>query len=284
MTRTVRVAAAQTWGYPGKEEEKQVPEALQRIQEAADAGAQIVLLPEGCPGPFYRSNRFDGITPVSAKAKEAGIYVISSSIDPLPDRPGDAYIAAYLFGPDGTMIKKVRRTVPKGPMVYARWGFNYIGADEPIPVIDLPFGRIAITICGEMLVPEVARTLTLRGAEILFDPVGDPPLAQQPGFRAFATVRAIENNTWLVTCQQLSHRGDQGLGGIYSPNGPAVQHQGLGVVTHEIDLDELAEFRNPDPTRPHAPFAKGDGVPGLLHWRRPAMWNVLTAEQTTRNS
>lgn len=279
MARTVHVASAQTWGYPRKDEEKQVQDALQRIEEAANAGAEILLLPEGCPGPFYRANRFDGISPISAKAKETGIYVISSSIDPLPDRPDDCYIAAYLFGPDGKMIKKVRRTAPKGPMSYARWGFTYIGADEDIPIIDLPFGKIAITICGEILVPEIARMLTLKGAEILFDPVGDPPFDRQPAFRALATVRAIENNTWLVTCQQISHQGDLGMGGIYSPNGPVVQHKGLGIVTHEIDLDESAEFRHPDPKKPQQLFPKGDGVPGLLRWRRPEMWNVLTAEQ-----
>ena len=47
----LRVAAAQVKSFYGEEEYKNVELAIGYIDEAAKAGAQLIILPEGYPGP-----------------------------------------------------------------------------------------------------------------------------------------------------------------------------------------------------------------------------------------
>jgi predicted amidohydrolase len=42
--------------------------------------------------------------------------------------------------------------------------------DGLLPVVDTELGRIGMLACGEILVPESARVLMLRGAEVLLHP------------------------------------------------------------------------------------------------------------------
>jgi predicted amidohydrolase len=61
-------------------------------------------------------------------------------------------------------------------------------------VLNTPVGRVGLMLAAEGVVPEVARSLMLRGAEILLWAGDDPGLAMLP----FARTRAEENRVFVV--------------------------------------------------------------------------------------
>jgi predicted amidohydrolase len=66
--------------------------------------------------------------------------------------------------------------------------------DEPCAVVNTPIGRVGMMLAAEGNVPEVARSLMLRGAEIILWAGDDPGLPMAP----IARCRADENRVWVA--------------------------------------------------------------------------------------
>jgi len=59
-----------------------------------------------------------------------------------------------------------------GPWIYTggtAWEFQYVPGNE-FPVFDTVHGKVGLAMCSEVYMPEVARALALRGAELIFMP------------------------------------------------------------------------------------------------------------------
>jgi predicted amidohydrolase len=85
--------------------------------------------------------------------------------------------AALFLDPVGDVILRYRRIhtaqwVSPHDLLDAYLG-RY-GVDGLFPVADTELGRIGMLACGEILVPESARVLMLRGAEVLLHPTNEP--------------------------------------------------------------------------------------------------------------
>lgn len=276
---TMRIAVIQPLGNKRYEEQRNVEEAGRRLDEAAATGAQILCLPEGYPGPFFKGNRYDSFEAMQAKAAEHQRYVIMGTTEAVPDQPDHHYITTWLIGPNGDIVGRYDRTTPIGPMVYARWQINYVGADEIPPVFDTPWGKIGVITCGEIFIPELARLLALRGANIIFNPAGDPLAKHAPGWRALVVARAVENNVVVAACQQITRNGESGVGIIAGPDGPIEVATGPGVLAHTVDQDALWKYQNPgtfdEALRGLATSA--GGFPGIRNWRRPELFGPIAA-------
>jgi predicted amidohydrolase len=75
--------------------------------------------------------------------------------------------------------------------------------DEPCPVVPTRVGNVGILLCAEGFVPEVARSLMLRGAEVLLWP------ADAPRFDAWAVARcrADENRVYMAVATARTVEG-----------------------------------------------------------------------------
>ena len=71
--------------------------------------------------------------------------------------------------------------------------------DLPLSVADLAGARVGIMICFDWRFPETARTLTLRGAQIL----AHPSNLVQPHCQAAMVTRALENRVFTVTTNRI---------------------------------------------------------------------------------
>jgi predicted amidohydrolase len=105
--------------------------------------------------------------------------------------------AMYLVGPQGVVA--THRQTHKPPD--ARFETMPMG-DEPCPVVNTPAGRTGMIIAAELLVPEVARSLMLRGAEVLLVCADDPQTPLAPVVRS----RADENRVF-VACAAAPAQG-----------------------------------------------------------------------------
>ena len=137
---------------------------IDRIGEAADRAARLVIFPEcAITGYAFESleeaaqfaEPIDGPTAeaVSRACQQTGLYAVVGFIEKEGSR---YYNAGMLAGPDGVIGS------------YRKVHMPYIGADRfltpgdrPFEVFDLPIGRLGILICYDISFPESARTLKL---------------------------------------------------------------------------------------------------------------------------
>ena len=271
----VKVAAVQPRAFRGAEEERNVEVALDCIEVAAEKGAQFVCFPEGYPGPSTAPVRYSADERLCDKARERGIYVVAGALQPA-ERDGQYHVVLKLIGPNGHIDGIYHRTTPQGPYIYDQppapglWGFDYVTGSE-LPVFETPFCTVGLLICSEIYVPELARALALKGAEIIFAPAGALINELMPTWRTMIWARAIENLLYTVTCQNL-FGVEEGVAMIASPEAILTQRADPGIVSATLDLDRIRWLREQD-ERIEIP-KQYRTIPGTLRWRRPELYRA----------
>ncbi|MFQ5911897.1 MAG: carbon-nitrogen hydrolase family protein [Nitrospinota bacterium] len=270
----VRVAAIQPLAFRGEEENRNESRALAYLDEAADAGAQVAVFPEGYPGPYHGPLKFDPFPALCDKARERGLYVIASKVLQAPEMgPGVFFLALRLISPSGEIEGVYCRAHPNPPGVeqFLMPG-KTIAPGEEIPVFQTDRGNFGLQICSELWLPELSRVQALKGANILFAPIGGALYELLPAWRILVQARAMENLAYVVVSQNLWGM-EEGLAMIAGPEGVLAEGSGPGVIVADLDLDRLAWLREgeqqmviPKPYR---------AIPGILKERRPALYNQL---------
>lgn len=245
--------------------------------DAAQRGAALVCFPESFPGLWRRPVRWTPETELAAIAREAGLYLVAGFTEPVDEGGDRCYNTLILIGPDGSEVGRYRRTSPAhAPWVYAGgpyWDFDWVTADE-LPVFETPLGKIGLIMCSEVYVPELARALALKGAEIILMPAGVTGNGTLfDTWRTVAWARAIENLAYTAFSSNLVAPGKGGLAMVCSPEEVLVETTDEGVHVAEVDLDRVRWLRAEQDR-----FVDSAGVrpwrakPGTLRdWRRQAV-------------
>lgn len=199
----LRVALAQIAPLRGVLE-KNRKTILSCLHEAADEGARLIVFPEcALSGYVFHSlaEALPASEPVPGPTTQAVLEVcrqrnIHTVVGLLERSDGQIYNSAFVAGPGGLIA------------TYRKCHLPVIGVDrfvargDTLPVIDLPLTRIGLLICYDLRFPEAARTLALRGAEILVLPTNWPEGAESsPDFLTRA--RAWENRTFVIACNRV---------------------------------------------------------------------------------
>ncbi|WBA56037.1 hydrolase [Providencia sp. 21OH12SH02B-Prov] len=98
---------------------------------------------------------------------------------------------------------------------------QWFSCGSDYPVFETPIGKIGIMICYDMGFPEVARILTLNGAELLIAPSAWC-IQDRDMWDINTACRALENGTHLLAVNRWGHEGDLHLFGgskILGPRG-----------------------------------------------------------------
>ncbi|MGH7488865.1 MAG: nitrilase-related carbon-nitrogen hydrolase, partial [bacterium] len=143
------------------------------VNEAADLGAQLIVLPElGNSGYMFnsRSEVADLAEDVpsgptvrlwESVARERDVYICGG----LCERDGERYYnTAVLVGPHGPVGRYRKIHLWDEEKLFFEPG------NLGLNVFNLPFGRVGIMICYDGWHPEVARILKMRGADVICDP------------------------------------------------------------------------------------------------------------------
>jgi predicted amidohydrolase len=176
---------------------------------------------------------------LAALAHRRGCYIVAG----LPEKTGEAvYNAAVIVGPDGlaASYRKVHLFSEE-----KRW---FAPGDLPFPLADIKTAKVGVMICFDHFFPEAARTLALKGAEIIAHPSNlIMPVYAQLTMRT----RALENGVFTITANRVGveSRGSTtlrytGESQIVSPNGEILARspaEGEDVKVVKIDP---AEARN----------------------------------------
>ncbi len=265
---SIRVAAIQPSSRFGAEEQGNVHDALAWMDRAAQAGADLVVFPEGYPGPTNPINDYDAFGALRERAAQRGLHVVAGRIESAGD--GRWHVVLHLIDDAGETVGVYRRTTPCGPYIYhdiPAWEFDYVESDGEVPVYETKLGRIGLQVCSEVYSTEQSRLLALKGADVIVYPAGGSIKELIPPWSTLVWARSIENLVYTVATQNLYEEGEQGLARIAAPERILAQRADAGMIVADLDLARLAFLRAED-EKVEAP-RRCRTVPGLMRWRRP---------------
>lgn len=218
---TVRVAALQATPVI-LDAQASVEKAVRLISEAADAGAQLAVLPEtfvslypsnswakaaagfgGCdelwermwlssvdvPGPL--------VDELAAACERHAIHLVIGVNERESERPGTLYNSMLTIGPEG-LIHRHRKLMP----TQHERVFHGIGAGDDLRVVDTAAGRIGGLICWENRMPLARYALYRQGPQIWVAPTAD----DSDGWVAHMRAIAIESGAFVVSVPQYIPR------------------------------------------------------------------------------
>jgi predicted amidohydrolase len=266
------------------DDEKNVADAVQYIEQAAAQGAEFVAFPESYPGPWRMPATFDPTEAIVEAAKRCGVYVQFGTLEPINDEKRTAYNLLMLARPTGGPPGKYRRTHPPGPWIYTGgkyWDFMYTEGDE-YPVFETAQAQVGLAMCSEVYMPEVARALSIRGAELIFLPAGVDKNKLWATWRNLIWARAIENLAVVVTTQNLFDNTQRGMAMVATPEEVIFESTKSGMFLVDIDLERIRDLRSQEDSVGSS--ADNGAKAGLLsQWQRPDMYGkFLPREEASK--
>ena len=274
---TFRIAVLQPIAHRPGEDEANVADAVAYIERAAAQGAHFVCLPETYPGPWRMPATFDPTAAMVEAAARLGVHVIFGTIEPIDEKAATAYNLICMAYPDGRPAVRYRRTHPNGPWIYTggtAWEFQYVPGNE-FPVFDTAHGKVGLAMCSEVYMPEVARALALRGAELIFMPAGKDKGTLWATWRTLIWARAIENLALVVTTQNLFTHTERGLAMVAAPEEILFESTAAGLSVVDVSLDRIRFLRSTrDVVGSSNHCAAKQGVLGP-QWQRPELYDSI---------
>lgn len=273
-SRPARVTLALLQMSCSEAKQPNLDKAVNRIAEAAAAGAQIVCLQELFAGHYFCQSedhaRFAQAEPIpgptsetlAAAAKKHGVVVIGSLFE--RRAPGLYHNTAVIFDADGSQVGLYRKMhIPDDPLYYEK--FYFTPGDLGFSSCNTRFGRIGVCVCWDQWYPEAARLTALTGAEIIFYPtaIGWHPsekaeygASQHSAWETMMRSHAIANGVFVAAANRVGSEGNLEFWGasfVSDPNGNLLargSHDAEETLLVECNLDQI------DVVRTHWPFLR----------------------------
>jgi apolipoprotein N-acyltransferase len=191
------------------------------VPQAAAAGARIVMMHE--VGILIAAEDESALIEVGQElARQEGVYLLLGLQVENEDRSPPYEDNAVFISPDGELLSEYT----KHRLMPNEMGF-YVRGKGPVPVVETPYGNIAVIICSDAGFPGfVRRNVGGTGVDILLMPAWDFRGAEQI-WSHYIAFRAIENGFAMFRVVR------EGLT-------LAVDHQGRPLVQSNYFLNDQA--------------------------------------------
>lgn len=245
-------------------------EAGRLLERCAAQGAELVVLPElFATGYFWDEELHKLITQsfsetvgwLKERAAKHGMVIIAGVGEPVAD---GFYDSAILTRPSGEVEIYRKTHLFRDEVKYFQAGDRLLVAGTGETEL-----KVGLLICVEVGFPEPARALALEGAELIVIPMAFGAARGPTIYETATRARALENNLFLITANQVGCSGEfdfYGHSRVVSPLGEVLldlEEEGCGVA--ELDLTLVGRCRRGELDRAY-PY---------LRERRPELYSRL---------
>lgn len=211
------------------------PEFLMAFSPASQSAEELSRLAESVNGSF--------VTSLRDAAKASGISVVATIYEAC-SVANRVYDTAAWIDAGGRIVSVYRKL-----HLYDAFGFKesdkFLPGDNVAPVVELAGNRFGVMICYDLRFPEMARMLTLLGANAIVAPSGwvQGDLKVEH-WHTMIKARALENGCYVVAPGQVGNIYI-GHSTVVDPLGRTVVDLGEkeGVDFLDLDLNLLNETR-----------------------------------------
>ncbi len=195
------------------------------VKVAAEHGAQAVLLQELTLSPYFCSdpNVPDALAtygedvetgPTAAFARELAAAFNVSVQASLYERTADGrgFNTAICVDPTGSLLARSRKThIPEFDYYHENRYFE--PADADCPVTEVAGAKFAFPTCWDQWFPELARSLSIDGAQVIVYPtaIGSEPhmpgVDTQPMWRQMIAANGLANSTFMIAVNRIGTEG-----------------------------------------------------------------------------
>jgi deaminated glutathione amidase len=257
----MRIALCQLGSSPSKPEN--LDAARRALRDAKQRGADVALLPEvfmaflapndpvtaaevaePVDGPF--------VSALAAEARALGLYVGCGIWETAPGEAARAFNTTVLLGPSGDLLLRYRKTHLFDAFGY-RESDRIVPGSEPPGVVRTPLGTFGLLVCYELRFPELARLVTLAGADVLLLPAAwAAGTLKEDHWTTLLAARAIENTIFVAGADQVGNTF-AGRSRLVDPMGVTLVDGGEepGVFIGDVDLERIARVREKLPALRH---------------------------------
>ena len=185
--RNVTVAAIQM--RCTKDVSENIKTAERLVRDAASKGAQIILLPELFERQYFCQERryeyYDFAKSVEENDAVQHFQQVAAELSVvLPisfyEKDGNVlYNSVAIIDADGTVLGVYRKThIPDDHFYQEK--FYFTPGNTGFMVWDTKYAKIGVGICWDQWFPEAARSMAVKGAELLFYPtaIGSEPIIE----------------------------------------------------------------------------------------------------------
>jgi len=230
--------------------------AIRFADKAAQMGVDVLVFPELFTTGYCLDQATELAEPAGGYSFQllqdmAGrfhLFLVAGSL--LEQRNTRIYNSCHLFGKDGRRIgfyDKVHLFPPFGED-------RYLAPGESIPIFDTSLGRFGVMICFDIRFPELARSLTLQGAQVLFCPA-EFPAERTAVWATLLRARAIENQVFVVGCNRVGSDGRHHYGGYSAIIDPEGKTLAQADGTPQL-ISAILDLKREDRVRESLPLVK----------------------------
>ena len=234
-------------------------------RKAVTAGAQLVLMPENVAMMEWgRANvtakampeeTHTALAAFRALAKELGIWLHGGSLA-VSQPSGKVANRTYVLNPAGEIAARYDKIhmfdVDLGNGERYAESSTFASGDSAVAV-DLPWGKLGLTICYDLRFPHLYRHLGQAGADFLTVPAAFTKVTGEAHWHVLLRARAIETGCFVFAPAQTgTHAGDRKTFGhalIINPWGEILADAGTdpGFIMAPINVAEVVKARGKIP-------------------------------------
>jgi 5-aminopentanamidase len=179
--------------------------AIQKLKELGDQGVDLAVFPEAFLTGYCVSS--------PAQAREISIPRNADAIQRMDDACQTHGVTVVVGFSELGADEKLYNTAVllergQAPRFYRKTHLPFLGLDrftevgDELEIFETRHGKIGILICFDLRPPEAARTLALKGAELIVLPTNWPVGAEVSADHV-SIARAAENKVFVATCNRI---------------------------------------------------------------------------------
>lgn len=208
---------------------------------ALDESIEIVVLPEMWNTSYVLDelNELadeDGTREICALQEMAKVYhvhIVGGSI--AVKSHGRIFNRSVVIDHDGEIVHQYDK-VHLVPMLDEP---KYLTAGNHIQTFTLDGIKMGVIVCYDLRFPEISRKLALEGIEVLFV-VAEWPASRIDAFNKLLYARAIENQVYVIACNNVGYCREEKFGGqskVINPLGTLVETLETAEATLKVSVD-----------------------------------------------